>query len=139
MEIVNLNLIPGEAYPVCHASQFDEGRTIRFNLFNGSSVYTLSSGVSVLAEIRKPDRCLYISVLTNTEANYVDLVTTEQMTACPGDSLGEIKIVNENEVLGTLNFIMRVEESPLNNGITNRESYTSFREMVEEIVREIIG
>lgn len=139
MEIVNLNLIPGEAYPVCHASQFDEGRTIRCNLFNGSSVYTLQSGDSISVEVRKSDRCLTVEQLVNTQASYVDILTTKQMTAIAGDNICEIKIENGTKSIGSLNFIMQIEESPLNNGITNKESYASFKEMVEDIVEEILG
>ena len=139
MEIVNLNLIPGEAFPVCHASQFDEGRAIRFNIFDGSSPYSIPSGATVKVELHKPDNCYLSEELTNTQSTYVDLVTTKQMTAINGNTFGEIKIENNETVLGTCNFYMIVEESPLNHGVTSSDAYEKLKAQVIEIVQEILG
>lgn len=139
MEIVNINLIPGEAFPVCHASQFDEGRTIRFNLFDGSSAYSIPSGATVKVELHKPDNCYLSEELTNTQTTYVDIVTTKQMTAINGKTLGEIKIENSGVIIGTLNFIMLIEESPLNHGVTSSVAYRKLTDQVIEIVEQILG
>ena len=48
MESFNLNIIPGKDRPVCHASQYDIGRTIRVNLFEGFNVFTLD-GTEVIS------------------------------------------------------------------------------------------
>ena len=82
MESFNINLIPGRNNPVCHVSQYDKGRTIRVNLFEGSSVYTLTGAETVTANVRKPDGNIVTSTLTNTSDSYVEIITTEQMTAC---------------------------------------------------------
>lgn len=116
MEQFNLNTIPGKVAPVCHASQYDTGRIIRVNLFEGDQVYTLDGTEVVSVSVRKPDGHIVTEGITNTSAAYVEIVTTEQMTACYGANLCELKIEKGADVLGTLNFILSVEEDPLAGG-----------------------
>lgn len=116
MEQFNLNTIPGKVAPVCHASQYDVGRIIRVNLFEGDQVYTLDGTEVVSISVRKPDGHVVTEGITNTSAAYVEIITTEQMTACPGANLCELKIEKGADVLGTLNFILSVEEDPLAGG-----------------------
>lgn len=116
MEQFNLNTIPGKVAPVCNASQYDTGRTIRVNLFEGSQVYTLDGTEVLSVSVRKPDGHIVTEGVTNTSAEYVEIVTTEQMTACAGDNLCELKIEKGGDVIGTLNFILRVELDPLAGG-----------------------
>ena len=116
MEQFNLNTIPGKVAPVCHASQYDTGRTIRVNLFEGDQVYTLDGTEIISVSVRKPDGHVVTEGITNTSAAYIEIVTTEQMTACPGANLCELKIEKGADVIGTLNFILSVEEDPLAGG-----------------------
>lgn len=130
MEIINLNLIPGEALPVCHASQYDDERTIRLNLFDGSSVYTLSSDDEVTLSVRKPDGNIVTAEITHTQVSYVDITTTEQMTAVPGKSVCELTI----NTIGTLNFILDVEEGPENGSINSASEIHDLRTQIEDII-----
>lgn len=139
METIDLNLIPGEAFPVCHVSQFDVGRQIKIKLFEGSSIYTLSGTETLVLDVKKPDTCVVTVEVPNTSSDYVIITTTQQMTACPGQNMCEIKITSGSTVIGTLNFIMEVEEDPLNNGVTSQSAIHDLYSQVEEIVREIIG
>ena len=136
MEIIRLNLIPSGVNPICHAKQYDKGRTIRFELFNGLTPYTLQSGDTVTLNLRKPDNTIIESSVTATQGNkYVDLVTTEQMTACFGFNLGCFKIVNGETDIGTLNFIMEVGKDVLANGIPSQ----SVIEDLDALVAEAVG
>lgn len=116
MEQFNLNTIPGKVAPVCNSSQYDTGRKIRVYLFEGSQVYTLDGTEVLSVSVRKPDGHIVTEGVTNTGAEYVEIVTTEQMTACAGDNLCELKIEKGGDVIGTLNFILRVELDPLAGG-----------------------
>ena len=139
MESININLIPGEAFPVCHASQFDKGRQIRLNLFDGASIFTLSGTETLVLDVKKPDTCIVTVEVTNTSSAYVIFSTTEQMCACPGDNICELKIINGATEIGTLNFIMQVEEDPLNNGCTSQSAIHDLQTQVEEIVHGLVG
>ena len=112
METINLNLIPTGARPVLHASQYDKGRQFRANLFEGPAVYTLTGAETLSISVRKPDGHVVIEGITNTSDSYIIIETTEQMTACAGDSFAEVKIEEGGDLLGTLNLILAVEQSP---------------------------
>ena len=116
MEVINLNFIPSGANPVAHASQFDEGRTTRFNLFDGSAVYTLDGTEIITVSVRKPDGHIVTESVTNTSSTYVEVVTTEQMTACAGDNLAQIKVEKGGDTIGFLNYILQVQKDPEDGG-----------------------
>jgi len=116
MEIINLNLIPTGTRPVVHASQYDNGRQFRANLFEGASVYTLTGAETLTFSVRKPDGHIVTEAVTNTSDNYVVIETTTQMCACAGDSFAELKIEEGDDLIGTLNLILAVEQSPEEGG-----------------------
>lgn len=117
MESFNLNIIPGKDRPVCHASQYDIGRTIHVNLFEGFNVFTLDGTETISISVRKPDGNVVTESVTNTSDSYVEFVTTEQMTACHGSNLCELKLEKGADVIGTMNFILEVEQDPLDGGV----------------------
>ena len=136
MEILNLNLIPTGANPVVHVSQYDEGRVIRFNLFEGSSVYTLDGTETIECDVKKPDGNVVTLAVTNTSDSYVEVTTTLQMCACSGESLGDIKITKGAVIIATLNFILNCERSPLENGIQSDSAIHNLETQVTQIVSE---
>ena len=140
MEIIRLNLIPSGVNPICHAKQYDKGRTIRFELFNGLTPYTLQSGDTVTLNLRKPDNTIIESSVTATQGNkHVDLVTTEQMCAVAGYNLGTFKIENGATEIGTLNFIMEVGKDVLANGIPSQSVIEDLDALVAEAVEADLG
>lgn len=134
MESFNLNIIPGKAWPVCHASQYDIGRTIRINLFEGGAVYTLDGAETISLSVRKPDGNVVTESVTNTSDNYVEMVTTEQMTACHGSNLCELKIEKGADVIGTMNFILEVEQDPLEGGVQSASEIDNLQTQVAGMV-----
>lgn len=137
MESIDLNLIPGESYPVCHVSQFDNGREIKANLFDGSAVYTLDGTETLILNVRKPDAHIISRTITNPAESYVIISTTIEMTACYGNVLCELRISKGSSIIGTSNFIMEVEEDPLNGGVTTLEAYSDLQQQVEDIVNNL--
>jgi len=139
MESINLNLIPQGANPVVHAKQFDEGRGFRFNLFNGTAPIVLTGAETITCNVKKPDGNLVTVAVTNTSSNYVEVYTTLQMCACYGANLGEIRLEEDGNDIGTLNFTLSVEESPLNNGIESESSIHNLNTMVDGMVAEEVA
>lgn len=136
MEIIKLNLIPTGITPSCHCSQYDNGRTIRVDLFNGFTPYVLQSGDTVTLNVRKPDNTIVVTSLTATQGNtYVNIETTEQMCACVGFNLCDLTIENGSKKIGTLNFIMQIERDVLADGIPSQSRIDD----LEELVREAVG
>ena len=136
MEVINLNLIPTGALPVVHASQYDEGRTFRANLMDGSTVYTLDGTETLECDVKKPDGNIVTVAVTNTSDSYVEIDTTLQMCACAGESLAELHITKGAKELGTLNFILAVERSPLEGGIQSDSGIHNLQTQIGEAVAD---
>lgn len=136
MEAIKLNLIPNGASPVAHASQYDEGRRFRCDLFEGAEVYTLDGTEVLECDIKKPDGNIVTVAVTNTSDSYIVVETTLQMCACAGNSFGEIKITKDAKDIGTLNFILAVERSPLEGGIESDSGIHNLQEQIGEAVAE---
>jgi hypothetical protein len=135
MEIIKLNLIPSGVNPTCHCSQYDEGRVIRIELFDGLTPYTLQSGDTVTLNVRKPDNTIVTTTVETTQGNnYVEIVTTEQICACVGYNLCDLTITNGSKVIGTLNFIMAIERDVLADGIESQSVIEDLDERVAEAV-----
>ena len=134
MQTIKLNLIPQGVNPTCYSSQYDTGRVIRVLLFEGVTPYTLSNSESVSLSVRKPDNTLVTTSVTNTEAEYVDIVTTEQMTAVTGINICELKISEGSKVIGSLNFNMQVELDPTAHGIPSGSALDNLQEQVDSCV-----
>lgn len=116
MERIKLNLIPSGVAPVVHVSQYDDGRTFAIDLFEGDNAYTLDGTEVLTVNVRKPDGHLVTESVTNTSDSYVTVDTTEQMTACHGTNLVNLKIEKGSITIASLNFLMNVERDPLENG-----------------------
>ena len=136
MEAIKVNLIPNGIPQTCHASQYDEGRQIRLDLFDGFAPYAIQSGDTFTLNVRKPDNHVVTETVTGTEGNtYLVIETTEQMTAVPGKNLCEIRVENDGDNIGSLNFIMQVEKDVIANGIPSE----SVIEDLDALVAEAVG
>ena len=134
MEIIKLNIIPSGVNPTCHASQYDEGRVIRVELFEGLTPFTLQASDEIGLAIRKPDDKIVTMLVENTEDNYVDIVTTNQACAVVGANLCELTIKRSSVTIGTLNFFMQVERDPLADGDDSESEIRDLQERVNACV-----
>lgn len=134
MEIIKLNIIPNGTTPTCHASQYDNGRVIRIELYEGLNPYTLSASDEISLAVRKPDNTLVTTSVTNTQADYLDIETTEQMCAVQGFNTCELKIKNGLTVIAMLNFIMQVQPDPTAHGIPSGSALDNLQEQVNDCV-----
>lgn len=114
MEQVMLDMIPTGAKAVCHVSQYDIGRTIRFNLISGGAAYTLSGTETVKVYIKKPDGTTAERNIANTSSTYVDWVTGEGDCDQAGKCECELVITSGTTVIGSKNFTVKIEEDPYN-------------------------
>lgn len=115
MENIVLDIIPGAAWPVCHASQCDVGRVIQINLKEISEPYSFSNERATF-EMKKPSGDIVtVDVVHSLGGNILYLTTTAQMCACPGSNVCEISLTKNKNKIGSLNFILEIEEDPDNN------------------------
>lgn len=114
MQTVNLQIIPNGVLPRVNVSQFDTGRQIQFKLYDGAVAYTIPTGTEVRVDGIKPDKHGF-SYDATWSGNTVTVTTTEQMTVLAGDVSCELRLIKNNDNIGTLNFILAVEVSPIND------------------------
>ena len=112
MQTNNLNVTPNGVMPRVNVSQYDNDREVHFLLFDGSSSYTPPTGAEIRVEGTKKDgngfsyECTY-------SGNNVTVKIKSQMTVFAGDVLCELRISKGDLDIGTLNFILGVEEGAL--------------------------
>lgn len=113
-QINDLNVVPAGVRPVIHVSQYDNHvQALRFNLYKENAVFTIPSGAAVLINGYKPDNTAFSYAATATSGNTATFSVTQQMTAVAGDVECELRVRTASEIIGTLNFILRVEKAPL--------------------------
>ena len=122
MEQINLNIIPDGVMPVCHASQFDKNRTIRFNLNQNGSVYTLAGTETITCKVRKPDDTESTINVANTSSSYVDVTFGFSDTDLSGYAMCELKIVNGAQTIGSRNFLLNVEADAYDGSVFEERS-----------------
>lgn len=116
MQQNNLQYIPIGVMPVVNVSQFDEGRQFRFKLYDGAIPFTMPSGTTARIDGIKPDNHGFsYTDKVSVSGNIATITTTQQMTAVPGTVKCEIRFVKNHFNVGTLNFLMIVEKSPLDS------------------------
>ncbi len=115
MQSQNLQIAPVGVRPIIHVSQFDVGRQFKFNLFDGETAYTIPGGTTAMLNGIKPDKHGFsYNDAVSVSGNVATITTTEQMTVVEGSVECEIRFVKGEDDIGTLNFTMIVEKSPIN-------------------------
>lgn len=115
MQTVNLQMAPTGVPPVIHVSQFDVGRQFQLVLYDGAAAYSLPSGATAQIDGIKPDKKGFsYSDAVSVSGNTLTITTKLQMTIVLGEVECEIRLKKNDLDLGTLNFRMIVEASPIN-------------------------
>ena len=113
--MTNVDINPGGVMPTLHASQYDMGREFTLTLYNGPVSYSIPAGATVTIEGVKPDQHGFQYEVDSVSGSTVTFHTTQQMTAVHGDVQCEIRIKKDDVEIGTANFILALETSPLND------------------------
>lgn len=130
-QTIDLNLVPGDVLPVINVSQNNaSGWQINFRLFNGATRYDIPTDVNVRLDMTKRDGH---GISANATKNstipsmcYVWL--TEQMVAVEGDQIAELVLTHsgDSRSIGTINFILRVEEAALRDDAIMSDSEINY-------------
>lgn len=92
-------------------SQYDVGRTITVNLFDGYEPYAPPTGATAVIHGTKPSG-LGFTVAGIINGAVASFTTTAEMTAESGYMDAEIQITAGGAIIGMANFIFYVEKSP---------------------------
>lgn len=127
METRNINITPGGTTPTIHVSQNDVGRTIIFNISDGTGWYDLT-GCSVVLAGTKPSG-LGFTINGVVDEHTVTITTEKLMTSEYGNIACELKITKGTDKIGTSNIILAVEKDPHPENTTDGN--------VDELIPEI--
>lgn len=138
---INLNLITGQVLPRVNASQYDNNtRTLTMYLYDGELTFNIPNGVSGYIQGTKPDRTGFQYLATVTAgSNVVTFDITEQMTAVAGDVTCELVLVDGNDRIATVNFILHVEPAALSDDTVISETELPLIEEAAELAQQIGG
>lgn len=139
MEAIKLNLVPSDlTKPICHASQFDDGREIMLMLYDGQMPYVLSDE-EIELDVKKLDGNIVTTDLTvESGTNYVIMVTTEQMCAIAGRNNCELKVQKDGKTIHSKNFYLAVEESATAGGIESASQINNLETQIEGMVEDAV-
>lgn len=137
-QAINLDVIPAGVRPVIHVSQFDnQVQALRFTLYKDNQPFTIPSGAAVLINGYKPDNTAFSYAATATSGQTATFSVTQQMTAVPGDVECELRVRTASEIIGTLNFILRVEKAPLTDDSVLSETEIPLIEQAVDIAANL--
>ena len=117
----NLNMIPNGQIINVHVSQYDIGRVIVFNLYNGSAKFTPASGTTATIDGTKPDNKGF-SLTATISGSTASFTTTKNMCAVAGDTICEFRLIKNGQNVGTANFILKVERAGLADDVDTSET-----------------
>ena len=144
-QTINLNMISGGVLPVVYASQYDnQVDALVFNLYDGASVFEIPVGASVLINGTKPPvdggtPTGFSYSAASFSGNQVVCNVTQQMTAVIGDIICELRVRTLSEIIGSLNFVLRVEPSALNDDTVLSETEIPLIEQAVDIAANLAG
>lgn len=132
----NLDLIPNGISPIVHVSQYDEGQTWAFNIVKENQLFEIPAGSSITVQGTKKDDTGFQYACTYSGSK-VYVTETQQMTIYAGDIQAELVIVNGDDRIATLNFIIRIERAPLNETTKISETDLPLIEEAAELAQHV--
>lgn len=134
---INLNLVPGGVLPIVNVSQFDvQTNGVEFTLYAGDTLFTLPNGAGVTVNGKKPDSTGFTYSASYASGSIVRINITKQMCAVAGDAMCELRISVGSQDIGSANFILRVERSPMDDAVIS-ETVLPLIEQAAEIAATI--
>lgn len=133
----NLDLIPKGVAPVVYVSQYDKGQEWTINLYKDGVAFPIPAGTAVLILGTKPDKYGFEYSCTYS-GNVITAILQQQMTAVAGDVTAEIRLTNSNnDIVGTVNFIIRVEPAALADDTIISDTQIAAIEEALELISQI--
>jgi len=121
-QTINLSMVPGAVNPVIHVSQYDSDEdALVFNLYAGAA-FELPVGSAAVINGTKPDGYGFTYNATSQSGNTVTFDVTQQMTAVAGEVRCELRVSDGDNVVGTQNFTLMVEQAALDQNTVISDS-----------------
>ena len=133
-----LDLIPQGVPPVVHVSQYDRGQVWFIEVLENGVPYEIPTGCAVTIQGSKPDNTAFQYACTYS-GNIVAAVLMQQMCAVVGDVSCEVRITANDaaQIIGSLNFIIEVEEGSIADDTFVSETDISLIEQAIELAERV--
>ena len=130
----NLDLIPQGVPPIVHVSQYDKGQTWEIHLHENGIVFPVPANTSAAIQGTKPDSTgfQFPAVITAGD-NVVTFTLEQQMTVFCGDIDCELVLVNGDDQVATINFVLSVEPTTLDDDTVISETQLPLIEQAAEL------
>ena len=110
----NVDVSPGQAAPaVFHCSQGDVGSKIILGLLNNGTAYAIPPGVTVTIEGSESNGSIFTPISATASGSDITFYLTGEMTAVAGPAICQAVLKSGSNILGTANFTLEVESSPM--------------------------
>lgn len=130
----NLDLIPQGVPPIIHVSQYDKGQTWEIHLHENGIVFPVPANTSAAIQGTKPDNTGFQFPAVITAGDNVVMFTLEQqMTVFSGDIDCELVLVNGDDQVATINFVLSVEPTTLDDNTVISETQLPLIEQAAEL------
>ena len=106
-------------------------------MYDGDTPFVIPTGAAVLINGTKPDGTGFSYSAASWSGNTVVCNVTTQMTAVQGDILCELRIRTSSQIIGSLNFVLRVEPSALDDDSVISETEIPLIEQAVEIAANL--
>lgn len=127
-----LNLIPDKVPVIVNCSQFDAlSRTILFDIYDGNYLFEISSGTTATVRGTKSDNTGF-EYPCEIDGSNVSFAIKDQMTVFDGRVPCEIRLADSDGIIGTCNFLLNVEKTPLDPNVTISETDLPLLEEAEQ-------
>ena len=115
-----------------HVSQYDTGWTFLLTVYKDDVIYTSENAVTVVMEGLKADGTTF-AVPGTFEDGVATIVSTVAMTAAAGIVECELRLSEGGETIGTGNFDLVVEASPIEGGTPSEDDYTAMQTLLDDV------
>ena len=130
----NLDLIPQGVPPIIHVSQYDKGQTWDIHLYENGIVFPVPANTSAAIQGTKPDSTGFqFPAVISAGDNVVTFTLEQQMTVFSGDIDCELVLVNGDDQVATINFVLSVEPSTLDDDTVISETQLPLIEQAAEL------
>lgn len=136
MIIKELSLWLGERHgtEVVYVSQYDNMWRFKVSLIYNSQIWTIPSGATLLLNGRKPDGNVVSITGTKNQDNTITFNSSTQLTAVAGKTICEVSVIQNGNYLGSSNFILLVEESPMGpDDVVSQSVLSTFGEYIDRL------
>lgn len=118
IQVIDLEITPSKRPPIVYAAQGEAaGRLIRLQLIDRGEDFIIPTNAKITlfgtrSDGKKFELCSDESADVSFEENIVSFSLTPAMTKAAGNALCGVIIEDNEETVGTLNFILKVQQRP---------------------------